>query len=129
MGHPLIYLKEMTCPIACPDHQGGPVAVAIIIKPRTIGTLVVHRPQNGGTVLLIECIVRINEEKPPLILLVMMLPHKPDRVNSPLDPGFQLPTELLHPAGLLGLCSFHQKNTLLKQSHTGLSHPDWPYIT
>ena len=58
--HPLLSVKEVTRPISCPDQQGGPVAVSVECKPRTIGPLVAHRPQHGGAVLIIEHIARVN---------------------------------------------------------------------
>ena len=96
-------MKEVTCPIALLDHQVGPVAVAIKYKPLSNGTLLWHHPQHGGAVLLVECIACVNEEKPSVLLMGVLLPQEPHHVNTPLDTVFQIPAELLHTEGLLGL--------------------------
>ena len=87
----------------------------------------VHFLYNGCAVLLIERIARVNEEKPPVLILGLLLPQKPYRVNPPLNPGLQTPTELLLPAGLLDLRPCHRQHTLQKHLETGISHSDCPY--
>ena len=67
-----------------------------------------HFPQHSGAVLLIERIVRVNEEKLPVLLLGILMPQEPHQVNKSLNPGFQPPTELLRPTGLLGLFPHHR---------------------
>ena len=49
-------MKEVTRPIACPDHQCGPVTVAVKYKLYTTFPLMVHRPHHGCAVLLIKYI-------------------------------------------------------------------------
>ena len=80
---PLLAVKEVNCPTALHDHQGGPVVVAIKCKPRSTGPLMSHHLQHGGAVILIERIVCINEEKPPVILLGVLLPQELQYVDFP----------------------------------------------
>ena len=51
-------------------------------------------------VLLIEHIARINEEEPPVLLLFLLLPQKPHRMDPPLYPFLQATTEMFRPVGL-----------------------------
>ena len=64
LGYSLLTEEEVTCPISRPDHQCGPMLVAVEWKPRTTEPLMPRRPQHGCAVLLVERIARINEEKP-----------------------------------------------------------------
>ena len=69
LGHPLLPVEEALLPVARPDHQCGPVAVAVEYKPRTTRPLVAHRPHHVCAVLIIEHIARVNEEEPPVLLI------------------------------------------------------------
>ena len=95
LGHPLIDVKEVTRLVALQYHQCGPVAVAVKCKPCTTGPSVEHLQQHCCKFFLIERIARFNEEKPPVLLLGVLLPQEPQHMNLPLDPRFQPPTELL----------------------------------
>ena len=68
------------------------MAVAVKFQPRTTGPLVAHRPQHGCAILLIERVLRINEEKPSVLLMGMLLPQDPHRVNPPFDTRLQSAT-------------------------------------
>ena len=103
LGHPLLAMEELTYPVAQPDQQCGPVAVAVKFKPHTTWPLVTHRPHHGYAFLLIKRIARVNEEKPPFLLLGVLMPQEPHYVNSSLHTGFQPPAELLHTTDLLGI--------------------------
>ena len=74
MGDTFHAIKEGSCPPTIPYHQGGPVAVTVESKLFAAGSIVLDRPQHCGSVLLIERIVHVNEEKYPVILLLMMFP-------------------------------------------------------
>ena len=54
LDHPLLAVKEVTRPVALPDHKCSPVAVAVELKPLATGTLVAHCPQYGCAVLLMN---------------------------------------------------------------------------
>ena len=49
------------------------------------------------------------------------------RGTPPLDTGFQPPTELLRPAGPLGLLPHHCQHTILQHLLPGLTHSNWSY--
>ena len=112
LGHSLLTKEEATCPISHLDHQSSPVVVAVESEPHTTGPLMPHRPQYGCAVLLIERIARVNEDKPPVLLLDMLLPQEPHRMNTPFDPRLQSTAELLRPTGLLGLRPCHLQHEL-----------------
>ena len=48
-----------------------------------------HCPQHVCAVLLVERIMRVDDEEPPVLLLGMMLQQKPHRVDSPFNPCLQ----------------------------------------
>ena len=102
LGHPLFTVDEVTCTVAFPHHQYGPVAVSVEYKPRNTGPPVAHRPQIGCEVLLIERIARVNEKETPVLLLGILLPQQPHNVDPPYNLRFQSTAELLHYTGLLG---------------------------
>ena len=82
------------------------------------------RPQNYGPVLLIELIAHINEDKPPVLLLQVLLPHKPHHVDPTLYLLFHTPEELLFPLGLFGLHSHHRKDVLCKEDLPDIANPN-----
>ena len=86
LGHSLLTEEEVNHPISRPDHQRGLVAVAVECEPRTTTPLMPHLPQHGFTVLLIGCIACVYEEEPPVLLLGVLLPQKPHRVDPPPPP-------------------------------------------
>ena len=102
MGHPLLTVYEVTRTIDRTDHQCGPEAVGIKYKPYNTGPIVAHLPQYGYAFLLVERIACVNREKPPVLLLDMLLLQEPHRVNPPFDPCLQSTAELLRTAGILG---------------------------
>ena len=76
LGHSLLAEKEVTRPVTRPDHQCGPVAVAVECEPCATWPLKTHRTYQGCAVLLIERIVRVNKEEPPILLLGVLLPQE-----------------------------------------------------
>ena len=42
VGHPLLDVKEVTLPVALPDHQFGTVPVSVEFKLCTAGSLMTH---------------------------------------------------------------------------------------
>ena len=122
LGHPILSVKEVTRPVTRPDQQCGSMEVSFKCKLTPTETLVVHLPQHGCAVLLIEHITCVNKEKHLVLLLGVLLPQRPHRANPPLDPGFQSPIELLRPAGLLELLPHHRQHTLHEHLSPGLSH-------
>ena len=56
-----------------------------------------------------------------------MLSQHPHRVDTPLNPHFQLPTDLFPPTGLLGLQYGHHQGTLGELALTSLANPDSSY--
>ena len=111
-----------------PDHQCGPVVATFECKICATGPIVSDRPQNYGPVLLIECIAHVNRDKTPVVLLQVLLPHKPHHVDSPLYIYFQTPEELLLPVGLFGLFSNHCKYALSEESLPGITNPNRSHI-
>ena len=73
LGHSLLIVEVVTRPISRSDHQYIPVALAVECKPYTTGLLMPHRPQNGFPVIVIEQIVQVNEDEPPVLLMGVML--------------------------------------------------------
>ena len=58
-------MTEVCCHPSIPDHQVGPVEVAVESNLCAIAPLTPDLPQYGGSVLLIERIARVNDEEPP----------------------------------------------------------------
>ena len=83
----LLAMKELTCPITLPNHQIVPVAVAIKYKPRSTGPLMLHRLQHRGSVLLVEYSVHINEEKPQVLIMRVLIPEEPHSSSLLLSPN------------------------------------------
>ena len=86
-SHPLLDVKEFTCPVACPVNKCFPVGVAIKWKPHTTGSLVAHRQYYNCEVFLIKRIARTNEEKLSVLLLGVLLPQEPHCMNPPHPPA------------------------------------------
>ena len=81
-----------------------------------------HIPNHGCVILLIERIVRVNEEVPPVLLLVVLLPQMPHRMDTSLYSRLQATAELFRPAGLLGLRPCHHHHTLFQYPPPSLPH-------
>ena len=81
LGEPLLSVKEFPHPSPIPDHQGGPLAATFEFKICATVPIVLDLPHNYGPVLLIECIVRVNEDKPPVLILRVLLPHNRGRLE------------------------------------------------
>ena len=87
------------------------------------GILVMELTQHRGPVLLIEYIVYVNEEEPPILLLQVMLPKHLHLMNTPLNYDFQLSTDLFCNAGLFGLWYGHHKYLLGEIASSCFSYP------
>ena len=73
-------------------------------------------------VILIECIMRVNEGENPILLLGVLLPQEPRRMYPPLNPRLQATTEQFRTAGLLGLRPCHHQHTLLQNPTPSIPH-------
>ena len=65
------------------------MAVAVKSKLRATGPLMPDNPEHGCPVLLIERITRINEEKPPILLLPVLLKEDAHRMYGAIYPGLK----------------------------------------
>ena len=65
------------------------MALAVKSKLRATGTLMPDSPEHGCPVLLIERITRVNEEKPPILLLPVLLEEDAHRMDGALYPGLK----------------------------------------
>ena len=79
--------------------MSGPVAAAVKSKLRATGPLMPDIPEHGCTVLLIERIARINEEKPPILLLTVLLEEDTHCMDGALYPGLKAAPYLSGTAG------------------------------
>ena len=81
-------------------------------------------PNLGCPVILIECVLRINEEKTPVFFLRVLLPEDAHVMYAALYPQFHSPGQLVYPTG--GLCCLpcHPKHALRHQPSPGFSHVD-----
>ena len=79
------------------------VTVTVKGKLRATGPLVLDSPEHGCPVLLIERVARVNEEKPPILLILKLLPEDAHRVYGALYPRLQASRQLRHATGGLGL--------------------------
>ena len=66
-------------------------------------------PKHVCPVLFIENILRVNEEKPPVLLLRVFLPEDAHCMYAALYPRFHSPSKLGCPAGGLRLLPRHLK--------------------
>ena len=80
-----------------------------------------RRPQHGCAVLLVERIARINEEKPPVLLLGVLLPQNLHRVDLPFEPCIQATAELLCPSGVTTKTHFANIRRQVSPTPTGLT--------
>ena len=74
------------------------------------------RLQNCGSFLFIEWILCINKEKPPVLLLWVVLKQKTHHVDNHLNPRFQTPVEMLHPTEVIVLRSCHCQDAIGKSA-------------
>ena len=86
-----------------------------------------HCPQHECAVLLVERIVRVNKEEPPVLILSILLPQKPYFMYPPFNNCLQTTAELLRTSVLLGLLPRHHKHTLIQHPPPSLPHAYWPY--
>ena len=66
-------------------------------------------PNLGCPVILIECVLRINEEKTPVFFLRVLLPEDAHVMYAALYPHLHPPGQLVCPAGGLCLLRRHLK--------------------
>ena len=66
------------------------------------GPLIRDCLRHGGIFLLIDCVTRVNEEKSPVFLLLMILPEHLHNMYLTLYLRFDSPAYLIHPIGLIG---------------------------
>ena len=75
-------------------------------------------------VLLIECVLRINEEKTPVLFLRVLLPEYAQGMYAALYPRIHSPGQLLRPAGSLCLLPYQPKQLLCHHPSTSSPYPD-----
>ena len=71
-------------------------------------------PQHGSLVILIERVVRVNEEKPPVILLLVLMQDNPYRVYPPFYPHLKAAAELFYLEVIFYLRAFHRQDAFDK---------------
>ena len=81
-------------------------------------------PDHGCPVLLIERIARVNDEKPQILLLPVLLLEDAHRVDGALYPSLQAPRQLRGAAGGLGLRPGDLQQALCYETAPSLSHFD-----
>ena len=91
------------------------------------GPLVSEFPQYGGPVILIGCVARVNEDKPPVLLLLVLLRKQPHKIITTIDCRLYPPEYLFSPTGLLSHLYLHHKDELIRTPAPGLPYPDWEY--
>ena len=79
------------------------MAVSVKRKLRATGPLVPDSLEHGCPNLLIELVARVNEEKTPILLLLMFLPEDAHHMDGALYPCLQASHQLRRAAGGLGL--------------------------
>lgn len=95
------------------DRQNRLVEISVESKLYLVGLLVLDLSQYICPLLLIEYIVRINEEETPVLLMVTMFPHYPHCVNNALDYGIQPHTNLICHTSLIDFWSIKIHDALV----------------
>jgi hypothetical protein len=73
-----------TFTILTPDHEDDKVPITIKGKLCTRRPLVSNRPQHDDSIQLVECVLRINEQKSPVFMASKLLP----KLIDSMDPTF-----------------------------------------
>ena len=98
------------------------VAGAVEGELRATRPLMMYIPKHGCPVLLIERVPCINEEKPPVLFLRVLLPEDAHCMYAALYPRFYSPVQLDFLAGGLCLLPRHPKQALFHQPSSRSSH-------
>ena len=72
LGHALLDMQEVTEPVQVVHHQSGTSAISVEGKLLATRPLESDGPHNFRQIIIIEQILRINEEGTPGLLLSMM---------------------------------------------------------
>ena len=83
-----------------------------------------ERPQHDSLVLLIERIAQVNEDKTPVLLLIMLPPKHQYSVYPPLNPCFNITADLLFPTVIFGLLICHHQDEFGETLSPCLSNPN-----
>ena len=100
------------------------MVVAVKCELCTTMPLMLDSPKHCCTVLLIECIPHINEDKPPVLLMQIFPKEDTHGMNAALYPFLHAPGQLFRPAGGLHLLPLHPKQALCHQPSPSFSDPD-----
>ena len=112
LGHSLLSVQEVAGPIHVAHHHSGPVAISVESELRTTGPLKLDGPHHFRPILLIERILRINEEEYPVLLLGMLLLPEAHNMDASLNPFLHPFTQLICPTRLLILLYCQLQDTL-----------------
>ena len=85
-------------------------------------TVIPDPPQHGGPIILMERVSHINEEKPPVLILQVLLPQQLHVMYPPLDTRINPSTDMFSSTGLLCLYSGNCKNALCRAVAPHLSN-------
>ena len=105
----------MEGPIHVAHQQSGLVAIAVEIEPRVTKPLESDGQNHFRLILLIECVLRFNEEESPVLLLVMILPQEAHCMDAPLNTCLRPSANLVHTTRVLCLLSWDLQDILFHQ--------------
>jgi hypothetical protein len=69
----------------------------------------------------------INDQKPPLFLYVMSIPHVLHCMYSSFDVSFESNAELVNAARFLGFVASHKKDALCEASSPSFTNSNWSH--
>ena len=93
-------------------------------ETHTTGKLKPDYPQDFCPVLPIELIARIDEEKTPILILVILLPLYMHGMYAPLNYGLHSSAQLIFSTILIGFRPRHRQNALQHKLYSHLPDPD-----
>jgi hypothetical protein len=125
LGHAFLAAEKVGSPVVAAEHECPPVSAAIECKPGPQRPLMTDSPQHGCPVLLVECILCINEQKAPILFMLVQLPEVLHRMNTAFNSCFKTSAELINSMGLIGFTASHEEKTFCEQSPPNFINAKW----
>ena len=82
LGGTFFTVNESATAVVVSNHERAPVFIAVEGKPCAAWPLVPNRPQHCDSVLFVERILCVNEQKSPFFFSFVKLPHVLHSVNG-----------------------------------------------
>ena len=112
LGSTVLTLEELIHLPFISNYQYVLVEMKVKVILCVTGPLIPEYPQHGSLIILIKHIAYINDWNPPVIVLVMVLPHQMPVVNPTFNSSLHKSSQMLHTSSLVVLSFCDMKDII-----------------